>query len=40
LKLIVDTTVTPATLKGVWMNRDGKVFIEVNLDRDELSRSN
>jgi alkaline phosphatase D len=40
LKLSVDTTVTPATLKGVWMNRDGKVFIEVNLDRDELSRSN
>ncbi len=39
LKLSADTTVTPATLKGVWMNRDGKVIFEVNIDRDELLRS-
>ena len=40
LKLNVDTTVTPATLQAVWMNRDGKVIFDVNIDRDELSRSN
>ena len=40
LKLNVDTTVTPATLQAVWMNRDGKVIFDANIDRDELSRSN
>ena len=39
LKLTVDTTVTPATLKAVWMNRDGEVIFEVLTDEDELSRS-
>jgi len=40
LKLNVDTTVTPATLQAVWMNRDGKVIFDANIDRDELSHSN
>ena len=40
LKLNVDTTVTPATLQAVWMNRDGKVIFDANIDRDELSNSN
>lgn len=40
LKVDVDTTVEPATLSGVWINRDGKVIFDVNLDIDELSRSN
>ncbi|HCZ03889.1 MAG TPA: hypothetical protein DHV39_10800, partial [Verrucomicrobiales bacterium] len=38
LKLSVDSTVTPATLKGVWMNRNGKTIFGVQTDRDELSR--
>ena len=39
LKIVADTTVTPATLNAVWMNRDGKVIFEVYIERDELSRS-
>ena len=39
LKLTVDTTVTPATLQAVWMNREGRVIFDANIDRDELSRS-
>lgn len=37
LKLNIDSTVTPATLKGVWMNRDGKTIFHVDTNRDELS---
>ena len=40
LNLNADTTVTPATLQAVWMNRDGKIIFDTNIDRDELSRSN
>ncbi|MDA7511084.1 alkaline phosphatase D family protein [Verrucomicrobia bacterium] len=40
LKLSVDSTVTPAKLEAVWMNRDGKTIFDVHIDRDELSRSN
>lgn len=39
LKVHVDTTVTPATLSGVWINRDGNVIFDVNLNHDDLSRS-
>ena len=39
LKLSIDSAVTPATLNGVWMNRDGKTIFDVRIDRDELSRS-
>ena len=38
LKLRIDSTVTPATLEGVWMNRDGEKIFSVQTDRDELSR--
>ena len=39
LKLHADTTVTPATLEATWMNREGKVVFNIQLDRDQLSRA-
>ena len=39
LKLHADTTVSPATLEATWMNREGKVIFNIQLDRDQLSRA-
>ena len=39
LKLHADTTVSPATLEATWMNREGKVVFNIQLDRDQLSRA-
>lgn len=36
LKLEIDTTVTPATLKATWINRDGKRIFEVSTDSDQM----
>lgn len=36
LKLEADTTVTPATLKATWINRDGKRIFEVKTDSNKL----
>ena len=38
LKLSIDSTVTPATLRGAWMNRDGETIFTVDTNRHELSR--
>lgn len=37
LKLEVDTTVEPATLKASWINRDGRRIFEVQTDRAKMS---
>lgn len=39
LKLTADTTVTPATLKAVWMTRAGEKLFEILINEDELSHS-
>ena len=36
LKMQIDTTVTPATLKATWVNLDGKRIFEVKTDSDKL----
>ena len=36
LKMQIDTTVAPATLKATWVNLDGKRIFEVNTDSDKL----
>jgi alkaline phosphatase D len=38
MKLTADTTVEPATLSALWMNRDGKVIFDLQTNRAELSR--
>ena len=40
LKVDVDTTVEPAILSGVGINRDGKAIFDVILDIDGLAFSN
>ena len=36
LKMQIDTTITPATLKATWVNLDGKRIFEVKTDSDKL----
>ena len=40
LKLNVDTTVSPGILKASWINRDGKLIFDTEINRNELSISN